>query len=46
MMKIPEEKQLKEQRCKRCNRMLFKGDFNGTIESKCNKCKEINVINE
>lgn len=36
--------ELKEHRCKKCNRML--GKFNGQAEIKCPKCGEVNRIGE
>jgi phage FluMu protein Com len=30
-----------EYRCK-CGKLLFKGIFNGLVELKCNRCKEVN----
>lgn len=32
---------MKEVRCK-CNKLLFKGNFTGTIEIMCPRCKKIN----
>lgn len=31
-------------RCQKCKKLLFKGEYEGTIQIKCNKCKEINEI--
>lgn len=33
-----------EFRCQKCKRLLFKGNYTGTIQIKCNKCKIINEI--
>lgn len=33
-----------EFRCQKCKKLLFKGEYEGTIEIKCNKCKNINII--
>jgi phage FluMu protein Com len=33
---------MKEYRCNKCNKLLFKGNFEGKIEIICNRCKEIN----
>ena len=33
-----------EFRCQKCKRLLFKGEYIGTIQIKCNKCKQINEI--
>ena len=36
---------LKEYRCKYCNKLFFKGDLcHCTIEVKCKNCKEFNII--
>ena len=35
---------MKEHRCKKCNKLLFKGKFIGIIEILCSRCKEINRI--
>lgn len=32
---------INEVRCKKCNKLLFKGNFNGVVEIKCSKCKNI-----
>ena len=32
---------MQEYRCPHCNKLLFKGNFKGTIEIKCPKCKKI-----
>ncbi|WP_241197661.1 Com family DNA-binding transcriptional regulator [Pantoea agglomerans] len=34
---------LKENRCKWCNKLLFKGVFK-SIQIKCPRCREINVL--
>jgi phage FluMu protein Com len=34
---------MKEIRCQRCGRLLFKGAFD-TIEIKCHRCKKINTF--
>ena len=36
---------MKEYRCDMCNKLLFKGNFTGTIEILCNRCKKIIEIN-
>ena len=36
---------MKEYRCNKCNKLLFKGNFTGMIEILCNRCKKIIVIN-
>lgn len=36
---------MKEYRCGMCNKLLFKGNFIGTIEILCNRCKKIIEIN-
>ena len=33
-----------EQRCKRCNKLLFKGKFIGKVEIICNRCKNKNIF--
>jgi phage FluMu protein Com len=33
-----------EYRCKYCNKLLLKGNYKGTIEVLCNRCKKINNI--
>ena len=33
-----------EYRCDKCNKLLFKGKYEGTIEILCNRCKELNKI--
>ena len=33
-----------EYRCDKCNRLLFKGKYVGTIEILCNRCKKLNKI--
>lgn len=33
-----------EFRCPKCKKLLFKGKYEGTIEIKCSKCKNINII--
>jgi len=36
---------LKEHRCKHCNKLFFKGELHHcTIEVKCKNCKKFNVI--
>lgn len=37
---------MKEYRCNKCNKLLFKGKFLGIIEILCNRCKKINKIEE
>ncbi len=37
---------MKEYRCNKCNKLLFKGNFTGIIEILCNRCKKIIEINE
>ena len=39
---------MKENRCPHCNRLLFKGDFEGVIEIKCpmKDCREIISIKQ
>lgn len=37
---------MKEYRCKKCNKLLLKGKFLGIIEILCNRCKQINRIEE
>lgn len=48
-----EEKQLEDTfgniakldfRCKKCNKLLFKGKFIGKVEIVCNRCKNKNVF--
>lgn len=36
---------MNEYRCASCNKLLFKGNFKGTIETMCNRCKKIIKIN-
>ena len=36
---------MKEYRCVKCNKLLFKGTFTGMIEILCNRCKKVIVIN-
>ncbi|PCH92091.1 hypothetical protein COB18_00850 [Candidatus Kaiserbacteria bacterium] len=37
---------LKEYRCEKCHKLLFKGDIQqATIEIKCKNCKSIHTIN-
>lgn len=31
-------------RCDKCNKLLFKGKYEGTIEILCNRCKKLNKI--
>lgn len=33
-----------EYRCKKCNKLLFKGKYKGTIEILCNRCRILNII--
>lgn len=33
-----------EFRCQNCKKLLFKGEYKGVIQVKCNKCKQINEI--
>lgn len=33
-----------EFRCQNCKKLLFKGKYEGVIQVKCNKCKQINEI--
>lgn len=33
-----------EYRCKKCNKLLLKGNFAGNIEILCNRCKELNKL--
>lgn len=33
-----------EFRCTNCNKLLFKGDYRGTIQVMCSRCKTINEI--
>ena len=35
---------MKEYRCNKCNKLLYKGRYIGTIEILCNRCKELNII--
>lgn len=37
---------MKEYRCKHCNKLLFKGKYFGIIEILCNRCKQLNKIEE
>ena len=37
---------MKEYRCDKCNKLLFKGKFLGIIEILCNRCKQINKTEE
>ena len=32
-----------EYRCINCNKLLFKGKFEGIIEIMCNRCKIVNI---
>lgn len=32
---------MKEYRCNKCNKLLFKGNFTGIIEILCNRCKKV-----
>lgn len=34
-----------EFRCCKCNKLLFKGQYRGTIQIMCSRCKIINEIN-
>lgn len=36
---------MKEYRCNKCDKLLFKGYFTGIIEIMCNRCKKIIKIN-
>ena len=35
---------MKEVRCPHCKKLLFKGNFKGNIEIKCDKCKNIVLL--
>lgn len=35
---------MKEHRCENCNKLLFKGTYEGTIEILCTRCKKLNII--
>jgi len=35
---------VKQGRMQQCNGLLFKGEFHGTVEVKCNNCKKVQVI--
>lgn len=37
---------MKEYRCEKCHKLLFKGQFNGIVEILCTRCKEVNRIIE
>jgi phage FluMu protein Com len=30
----------------KCNKVLFEGEFSGTIKKKCPKCKKMNTFNQ
>jgi phage FluMu protein Com len=37
---------MKKYRCSndKCNKVLFEGEFIGTIEKKCSRCKKLNIF--
>lgn len=35
---------MEECRCKKCNKLLFKGKYRGIIEIICNRCKTIQTF--
>lgn len=37
---------LTEHRCKKCSRLLCKGNFTGIVEIKCPKCETVNTFQE
>lgn len=37
---------MKEYRCSKCKKLIFKGSFLGKIETVCIRCKTKNRINE
>lgn len=41
MSQQPKALELSAHRCRNCNKILFMGDFIGSIEIKCNRCKQV-----
>jgi len=35
---------MKSFRCKNCNKLLFEGEYIGTVKKKCPKCKDMNTF--